>query len=183
MKVLFSILSLTLLTNYVFSSVTVIGREETTLCYLAAKAGYSGNISIRTCQKALVDDLLTTKDRSGTQVNLGIVFNNSFLPDKALESFEQAKNFEDLKPEVFLNSGNSYFLKMDFWTAVDYYDRSLEAGLKEQSAAYYNKGLVYEMLGDFKEAISNYKKALKLKPDPVYFEKKRELTVNKKWID
>ena len=179
----FFLLSVCLHANLLFSSVTVIGREGAALCYQAAEIGNSGYSSINTCLKALQDQFLTTQDRSGTQINLGIVLNNSFLPDRALRAFSKAKISEELKPEILLNSGNSYFIKTEFWKAIEYYDKSIKSGLKNKSAALYNKGLSYEMLKDMKGAILNYKKALLLKPDKVYLEKKGKLVEGGSWSE
>ena len=180
---IFFLLCVCLHANLLFSSVTVIGREGAALCYQEAEMGNSGYSSINTCLKALQDQFLTTQDRFGTQVNLGIVLNNSFLPDRALRAFSKAKISEELKPEILLNSGNSYFIKTEFWKAIEYYDKSIKSGLKDRSAAFYNKGLSYEMLKDMNSAIVNYKKALLLKPDKVYFKKKGKLVEGGYWSE
>ena len=174
-------LCLLFFTNHIASSVTVLGAEGAALCYQEAARGGSGRLSINTCHKALRDEALSKKDRSGTQVNFGIVLNNSFLPDRALKSFGKARDSEELLPEIILNSGNSYFIKMEFLSAIEHYDESIKGGIRDQSAAFYNKGLAYEMLKNMQKAVENYKKAALLKADPVYLEKKRKLIAGGYW--
>ena len=111
------------------------------------------------------------------------MLNNSFLPDRALRAFSKAKISEELKPEILLNSGNSYFIKTEFWKAIEYYDKSIKSGLKDRAAAFYNKGLSYEMLKDMNSAIVNYKKALLLKPEKVYLKKKGKLVKGGYWSE
>ena len=136
---IFFLLCVCLHANLLFSSVTVIGREGAALCYQEAEMGNSGYSSINTCLKALQDQFLRTQDRSGTQVNLGIVLNNYFLPDRALRAFSKAKISEELKPEILLNSGNSYFIKTEFWKAIEYYDKLLVAAKDDQFVEFSNQ--------------------------------------------
>ena len=169
--------------NVISSSITVLGNGSASLCYQAASTGRSGQSSINTCLLALRDEVLSAEDRSATQINLGIVFNNSFLPNRALQSFERAGDFEKLLPEITLNSGNSYFIKMQFFKAIEHYSDSIDQGIRDQSAAFYNTGLAYEMLKDMNSAVKSYKKAISLKPDPVYFEKKSRLIEGGYWSE
>ena len=117
-RLLFLGLNLIFLIPNSFAAVTIIGKEDAALCYQSAELGYTGYSQTQACLRALDDPFLNNRDRSGTQINLGIIFNNLFLPDKAVASFNKAKFFIDFKPEIFLNSGNSYFIKIEFWKAI-----------------------------------------------------------------
>jgi len=48
---------------------------------------------------------------------------------------------------------------------LDKYEESLKSNINDVSAVYYNKGLVFEKLGNTKDAVLFYKKALSLNPD------------------
>ncbi len=100
-----------------------------------------------------------------TRVNLGIIYNNGLKPNLALEQFNLALSSDAERAGIFLNQGNSLFLLKDFTGALEKYEDSLEYNIEDISAVYYNKGLVYEKMGNTDQAILFYNKAVSINPD------------------
>tara|TARA_B100001179_G_C18529206_1_gene376264 strand:+ start:251 stop:814 length:564 start_codon:yes stop_codon:yes gene_type:complete len=171
-----------LISSYSHAAITVLGKGDATLCYHGAKFGYENRSIINKCKNALNDNSLSPKNRAATYVNLGIIYNNSTQPDKALLTLNKGKEYDGVRSEVALNSGNSYYLKKDYNKALDLYEKSFELGIKDKSAVFFNIGLVYEKLNNIEKAIFHYKKAIELKPEFLtYFEKKVQLVELGKW--
>ncbi|MDG2413711.1 MAG: tetratricopeptide repeat protein, partial [Hyphomicrobiales bacterium] len=81
-----------------------------------------------------------------------------------LEQFNLALSSDSERAEIFLNQGNSLFLLKDFTGALEKYEDSLEYNIEDISAVYYNKGLVYEKMGNTDQAILFYNKAVSINP-------------------
>jgi len=171
-----------LVSSYSHAAITVLGKGEATLCYHGAKFGYETRSVINKCKNALNDSSLSPKNRGATYVNLGIIYNNFSQPDKALLTLNRGKEYNGVRSEVALNSGNSYYLKRDYNKALELYEKSFELGIKDKSAVFFNIGLVHEKLNNIEKAIFHYKKAIELKPEFLtYFEKKVQLVELGKW--
>ena len=99
------------------------------------------------------------------RVNLGIIYNNGRKPNLALEQFDIAIKYESIKAETLLNQGNSLYLLKDFTGALSKYDEALENNIRDISSVYFNKGLVFEKMGNTQDAIVFYKKAVSINPD------------------
>jgi tetratricopeptide (TPR) repeat protein len=107
---------------------------------------------------------------------LGIIYNNGLKPNLALEQFKIAILNESVKAETLLNQGNSFYLLKDFNGALKKYNDALELGINDISSVYFNKGLVFEKLGNTEEAVLFYKKAVSLNPGLMtIFDKRVEL--------
>ena len=75
-------------------------------------------------------------------------------------------------------------MKKDYEKAIELYDQSLDKGLNDISAVYFNKGLVYERMSNVDLAIEFYKKAVELKPQYYdYFEKRARLQRSGAWTN
>jgi tetratricopeptide (TPR) repeat protein len=75
-------------------------------------------------------------------------------------------------------------LKKNYEKAIELYDQSLDKGLNDISAVYFNKGLVYERMSNVDLAVEFYKKAVELKPQYYdYFEKRARLQRSGEWTN
>ena len=167
-----------------YSFVTVLGKGDASLCYQSAKTGTGGISAINTCLSAINDIALTQKDLYATYVNLGIIYNNSKKPDNAIEFLNKGLEFDETLPESLLSLGNSFYLKKNYEKAIELYDQSLDKGLNDISAVYFNKGLVYERMSNVDLAVEFYKKAVELKPQYYdYFEKRARLQRSGEWTN
>ena len=147
------------------ASVTVIGDTDAARCYNHAKQGFSSRSSINICLSSLSEKPSVEANVYATRVNLGIIYNNSRKPNLALEQFNIAIKYESFKAETLLNQGNSLYLLNDFTGALAKYDEALENNIRDISSAYFNKGLVFEKMGNKQDAVLFYKKAVSINPD------------------
>ena len=90
----------------------------------------------------------------------GIIYNNAKKPDNAIEYLNKGLEYNGTLPESLLSLGNSFYLKKNYEKAIQLYDQSLDKGLNDISAVYFNKGLVYERMSNVDLAIKFYKKAV-----------------------
>ena len=75
-------------------------------------------------------------------------------------------------------------MKKNYEKAIELYDQSLDKGLNDISAVYFNKGLVYERMSNVVLAVEFYKKAVELKPQYYdYFEKRARLQRSGEWTN
>jgi len=176
-KYIFSFILLSILQfTSLDAAVSILGNTDAATCYNHAKLGYSSRSSINTCLKSLSEKPSTGRTHFATRVNLGIIYNNGLKPNLALEQFELTILIESVKAETLLNQGNSFYLLKDFNGALKKYNDALELGINDISAVYYNKGLVFEKLGNTEEAVLFYKKAVSLNPELMtIFNKRVEL--------
>ena len=147
------------------AAVTVFGDTDAATCYNHAKQGYSSRSSINICLDSLSEKPSVEADVYATRVNLGIIYNNGRKPNLALEQFDIAIKYESIKAETLLNQGNSLYLLKDFTGALSKYDEALENNIRDISSVYFNKGLVFEKMGNTQDAIVFYKKAVSINPD------------------
>ena len=167
-----------------YAFITVLGKGDASLCYQSAKTGTGGITAVNTCLSAINDISLTQKDLYASYVNLGIIYNNSKRPDSAIEYLNKGLEYSETEPESLLSLGNSFYLKKNYEKAIELYDQSLNKGLNDISAVYFNKGLVYERLSNVDLAIKFYKKAVELKPQYYdYFEKRARLQRSGEWAN
>ena len=73
-----------------------------------------------------------------------------------------------------MNQGNSFFLIKSFSVALEKYRISIANNIEDISAVYFNMGLTYENLGNFKEAVKHYKKSISIKPGHLIFIRAKE---------
>ena len=167
-----------------FAFITVLGKGDASLCYQSAKTGTGGITAVNTCLSAINEVGITQKNLYATYVNLGIIYNNSKKPDNAIEYLNKGLEFNGTLPESLLSLGNSFYLKKNYEKAIELYDQSLDKGLNDISAVYFNKGLVYERMSNVDLAIKFYKKAVELKPQYYdYFEKRARLQRSGEWTN
>ena len=67
--------------------------------------------------------------------------------------------------DKLLSPSTDIFLLKDFTGALEKYEDSLEYNIEDISAVYYNKGLVYEKMGNTDQAILFYNKAVSINPN------------------
>lgn len=147
------------------AAISVFGDTDAATCYNHAKLGYSSRSSINICLNSLSERPAAEAILNATRVNLGIIYNNGQKPNLALEQFNIAIEYDSIKAETLLNQGNSLFLLKDYTGALAKYDESLKNNIQDISSVYFNKGLVFEKMGNTQEAVLFYKKAVSINPD------------------
>jgi Ca-activated chloride channel family protein len=99
---------------------------------------------------------------------------------EALEDFLSAKGVKPDSPELKNNTASALYELKKYKEAVDEFSR-LDPGRLRLGKAdfYYNLGNSYYRLGQFPQALDNYKKSLRQNPDDVDCKKNFELTLKK----
>lgn len=158
-------LSLTLLGMSANAQVMVLGTALSKSCYESALMArtYMGD-AIETCTRALQDEPLSPKDRYSTFVNRGILHMRDGNYESALADYDRATALDDSKGESYLNRGAAYIYQQKFAEAKEQLDKAIELGSMDLFAAYYNRGLAQERLGDLTPAYWDFRKSLELNP-------------------
>lgn len=168
MRVVFStLLTLTVLTagaSPVPAAETVFGNSDAQTCFEGARYG-GGSNGEESCDRALRSATLTKKNRAATLVNRGIIYNRTRRLEKAVADFNAALDIDPQLGEAYLNRGNSRFFQKRMDAAKADYDRAIELRSRDLHAAYFNRGLVYEVLQDKAAARADFEAALRIKPD------------------
>ena len=153
-----------LMTGPGLAAVTVLGSTEGQDCYFAARSPF-GTSGIGACDQALRSGTLDKSETAGTHVNRGILYMRSRDFERAFADFEKALQIVPGMPEAFVNRGNVYFHRGEFNAALADYTAAINGDTKQLFAAYYNRGLAYERLGQKDKAIEDFKTANTLNPD------------------
>ncbi len=143
----------------------------------AAKCAYAAKIAVRVqfasiedlrlCSHAIRTEALSEEDLAKTYMNRGVLRKKLNERTAALRDYYMSRNLHRDEPGLYVNIGNIFYGSSDFDRAIDYYDRALAMGepsLAVQNAAFINRGLAHEQLGDVDAAIRDYERALELKP-------------------
>lgn len=168
MRAVFStVLTLTILTAMTASAPaaeTVFGSSDAQACFEGARYGGGGN-GEDACNRALRDPSLSKRDRAATLVNRGIIYNRTRRLEEAVADFDAALKIDPDLGEAYLNRGNSRFFQKRMQAAKSDYDKAIELESRDLHAAYFNRGLVYEVLQDKAAARADFQAALRVKPD------------------
>ncbi|MFP3942977.1 MAG: tetratricopeptide repeat protein [Alphaproteobacteria bacterium] len=143
---------------------TVFGHGDAQLCFEGARFGGGGK-GADACDRALESATLTKTDRAATHVNRGIIYNRTGRHDDAVIDFNAALEIDPALGEAYLNRGNSRFFQKRMEEARADYSRAIELKSRDLHAAYFNRGLVHEVLGDPAAARADFEMALRVKPD------------------
>jgi tetratricopeptide (TPR) repeat protein len=95
--------------------------------------------------------------------NLGMYYQENNKPDKAIETYSQLKIVDPKNALADYNMGYVYLeILKDNKFAIENFSAAIKK-LPTYAESHYNRGLAYERLGNFNDALSDYKKALELK--------------------
>jgi len=99
-----------------------------------------------------------------------VVYYNSGQFEKAeaectelLEKYESDKNNSQLAV-IFNNRGHARYMQVEFYTAKDDFDEAIKRD-PMLASAYYNKATILYRMGDYIEALKDFKKSIDLEPD------------------
>ncbi|MCF6329434.1 MAG: tetratricopeptide repeat protein [Henriciella sp.] len=118
----------------------------------------------KTCTRALREEAMTRDNLAATYVNRGVLRMRNGRYDSALADYAKAI---DLKPQLgaaYLNEGAARIYKKDFASAIAPLDRAIALKSDDIFAAYYNRAIARENIGDVPGAYDDFRKALELKP-------------------
>lgn len=153
-------------------SVTILSNnEDARECYYVARvlAAHPAMESIYTessCNRALEQkDTYSTRDLAALYINRGIILGAQEDYQAAFNDYKTALDIDPEIPETYVNLGNLYFLSNKLDRAKEFYDKSLELGIRKSHVVILNRGMVYEKKGQLEQAEIEYRKALELVPE------------------
>ena len=85
--------------------------------------------------------------------------------DAALKDYSAAERLQSSQGPIYLNRGAALIYKQQFEDALPELSRAIELDTKDLFAAYYNRAIAKEKIGDVTGAYLDFKKSLELKPD------------------
>lgn len=148
------------------AAVTVIGSSNARLCYEAAEHEQSLRIGIEACNTALDEEALSSRDRSATFVNRGIVRMQAQQFARAIADFESALAIDGELGEAYTNRGIAEWRSgADKAVALTSLTRGIELGTSRADVAHFYRAVVHEELGDVSAAYYDLQKAAELNPD------------------
>ena len=148
------------------AQVFVIGTGFGNDCYNKTANAYASFLDAeKTCTRALREESMTAKNRAATYVNRGVLRMRAGKYEESLADYADAIALNPDLPEAYLNKGSVFIYQRDFASAIEPINTSLDLGISDAHAAYYNRGIAREYTGDINGAYNDFSRALELKPD------------------
>lgn len=146
-------------------AVEVFGSGYARRCYDSVKDRELAPKTLGICDIALSQENLSTRNRAATYINRGIVFMRAENYDRAMKDYDRALSLMPDLPEIKINLGAMLYHMGRFREAVD----ALNVGITAQdtdarAAAFYNRAISHEQLGDFERAYDDYRSAMTIIP-------------------
>jgi lipoprotein NlpI len=146
-------------------TVISVGTGHAHDCFIYAKSGVQLQQGVMTCDTALRQDVLSRKDRAGTYDNRGVMLDMLGHTDAAASDFHAAIALEPGLGDAYVNLGSMLIKQGDQQAALERINTGLDLGMSYPHIGYYDRAVAEQMLGRFKEAYYDYKKALELEPN------------------
>jgi tetratricopeptide (TPR) repeat protein len=147
--------------------VMVFGSGYARDCYDAVKRQrVTPPEALEICDIALAQEQLSKTNRAATLTNRGILHMREQRHERAMQDYEAAMKLSPGMPEAKINLGAMLYYVGRYADAV----AALNDGVKVEdsearAAAYYNRAIAYERLGNVEAAYSDYRSALAIQPD------------------
>jgi tetratricopeptide (TPR) repeat protein len=134
-------------------------------CYEAVKGREPAVKALGVCNTAIGEEKLSRSNLASTLVNRGIVYMREENYDRAMKDYDRALSLAPQMPEIKINLGAMLYHMGRFQESVE----ALNAGMTTENtdalaAAFYNRALSYERLGEIQRAYSDYRSALEVIP-------------------
>ena len=146
-------------------AVMVFGGGYARECYEVVKARDPAAKAFGICNIALEQEDLSRTNRAATLVNRGIVFMREQNYDRAMKDYDRALDIIPDMPETKINLGAMLYHMGRFQDAIEALNTGVMAKDDEmRAAAFYNRAISYEQLGDVQRAYADYRAALAIIP-------------------
>ena len=132
-------------------------------CYLHARFGFDAVGGVQVCALAL-QQVLKISDRAATYDNRGVILNRQGRSDAAGQDFARAIALQPDLGDAYINIGSILIKKQSYEEALLQINKGLQLGVSSPQIGYYDRALALQLLGRFKEAYFDYKKALEIEP-------------------
>ena len=134
-------------------------------CFIFAKLGKDPRAGVETCNLAIIQEALNTKDRAATYDNRGILLDMMGRTDPAAEDFNRAIALDPTLGDPYVNLGSMLIKKRQYAESLEKINKGLDLGVSFPHIGYYDRAVAEEMMGRYKEAYFDYKKVLEIEPD------------------
>ena len=146
-------------------SSTKFGTALAQDCYRAADDRLDLRAGIAVCNQALAEEIMRPRDRAATLVNRGILKLLMNDADGALADYNAGIAVAPELGDAWVNRG-LWRMRRGNEDALAIADitKGLALGSRDESAAYYGRGLAYESVGQLTDAYHDYQRAAALNP-------------------
>ncbi len=148
----------------VTASTMSLGESLARACFEAAEMRNATVATLQTCDRALLEEPLMTRDRVATYVNRGILRLASGNTRLASDDFDRALAMDPNEPDAWLNKGVLRLRAGDSAGALPMIARSIELKTRRPALAYYARAVANEDRGNVREAYADLVRARDLEP-------------------
>jgi len=137
-------------------------------CFEAALQG-GDRADVETCDKAIEEQPLGTRDLAATHSNRGLLLARLGEYDAALADHDRALALAPELAGLYINRANTHVRARDFRSAFADLERAIELAGDGLPAAYYNRALLFQRLGDRQAARADAQRAAELAPQTLAY--------------
>ncbi|MEZ5561258.1 MAG: tetratricopeptide repeat protein [Pseudomonadales bacterium] len=144
---------------------TILFNESSAYqCYRAALQGGDGD-DIEVCTIAIEHQPLVSRDLAATYSNRGLLLARAGEIEAALKDHEKAIMLQPDIGSLYINRSNTYVRARRLNDAMQDLERAIAIGDDSVAAAYYNRALLFQQLGDGRAARLDAERAAELAPE------------------
>ena len=147
------------------AAVLVFGGTYARSCYEAALARSADFKAIDTCNRALTDEALATRDRVASHVNRGILRMIRADVAKADADFDAALALDQNEPDAWLNKAILRARYGSTAEALPLAEKALQLKTRRPALAYFVRAMAYEDSGNIAAAYRDLQRARQLEPN------------------
>lgn len=133
-------------------------------CYIIARTGRDPKGGVETCDKALREEMLNTRDKAATYDNRGVMLDKLGRTEAATDDFNASIRLDPTLGDPHVNLGSVMIKQRRLDDALAHINKGLDLGMSFPHIGYYDRAVAEQLLGQFKAAYYDYKKALELEP-------------------
>jgi tetratricopeptide (TPR) repeat protein len=133
-------------------------------CFLYAKGGFKPVEGVQICNMALRREKMDFRDRAATHDNRGVILAALGRTEAAKVDFNDAIRLDPRLGDPYVNIGAMLIKERRYEEALAQINKGLELGTGFPHIGYYDRALAYDLLGRYREAYYDYKKAVELEP-------------------
>lgn len=145
--------------------IVTLGSGHAHDCFIHAKTGEQPRQGLAVCNTALAYDALDRKNRAGTYDNRGVVLNIMSRTEEARADFNKAIELDPDLGDAYVNLGAMLIKQGRHEEALVQINTGIDLGMAFLHIGYYNRAVAEQILGRYKEAYYDYKKALEIEPN------------------
>jgi tetratricopeptide (TPR) repeat protein len=146
--------------------VQVVGAGTSQSCIAQAQdANADLDSAVKGCTEALTYQPMSLDDRVGTLINRGILRARMSDSNGALDDYNDAISMDASAGAAYLNRSATLLALKRYSDAKRDADKAIELRATPLEAAYYNRAVAEEGLGDVQSAYADYNAALKTQPN------------------